>query len=109
MILPENSQEACDRFYMEHGPCCAGCDWWAHHNAAVGDCVKSAPVCASERWAMVGLGWATIAPGAGHVVTPRQHVCGDFKDTFDWSTLPPAYLRRIGYGQSSTHTGTKPT
>ena len=36
------------------------------------------------------------ATGAGHFMTRREHVCGDFKDDFDWSLLPVAYLLRIG-------------
>ena len=25
------------------------------------------------------------------------HVCGDFKDDFDWTTLMPHYLRKISF------------
>lgn len=34
--------------------------------------------------------------GAGHIMTPREHHCGDFKDEFDWSSLPRSYLALIG-------------
>lgn len=97
MILPENDQEASDIFYWEHGPCCAGCDWWARHNSYAGECRRSAPVAANERYAMLGSMSPSICVGAGHPVTPRDHVCGEFKDEFDWLSLSPAYLRRIGY------------
>ncbi len=62
----------------------------------VGECMKSAPVSERERWAMVGIHIPSITTGAGHVMTPREHTCGEFRDTFDWSTLPPAYQRRVG-------------
>lgn len=91
-------QEAVDRFYWTHGlPCCAGCDWWQHMNSAYGDCTQSAPVSEADRWAMTGITNSSLRTGAGHVVTPRDHRCGQFEDTFNWPSLPPAYLRRVGY------------
>lgn len=33
---------------------------------------------------------------AGHVLTLAEHVCGDFKDQFNWSSLPLPYRIRIG-------------
>ena len=98
---PTKTQEACDRFYVEHGPCCAGCDWWHHINALVGECHRSAPVSADQRFSMVRMDWHTYrfqSPEAGHILTNREHHCGDFKDEFDWSSLPPHYLRKIGRG-----------
>lgn len=38
----------------------------------------------------------SLSTGAGHVMTPRAHRCGEFKDAFNWSSLSSAYLRRIG-------------
>lgn len=32
----------------------------------------------------------------GHVITAHNHVCGDFEDGFDWTTLPLPYRKRIG-------------
>ncbi|GEM_PF-5267418 len=46
---------------------------------------------------MLGMSWHNYPLKAGHVFTLRDHHCGDFKDDFDWSTLPPHYLRRIGW------------
>lgn len=69
-----------DAFYKKHGPCCAGCDWWRWHNAVVGDCTRSAPVAGAERIALLGFTWTSMAPKAGHVMTLREHVCGEFKD-----------------------------
>jgi hypothetical protein len=89
-------QENIDQFYWSHGPCCAGCDWWRHFNSLVGECLKSAPVGEHERWAMIGIEYSSLWSGAGHVATPRDHHCGDFRDNFDWSTLPLAYRSRVG-------------
>lgn len=94
--MNERRQELLDRFYTEHGPCCAGCDWWRHLNSVVGECRKSAPVDADQRFDVLNLSYASLRVEAGHILTRREHHCGDFKDEFDWSTLPPHYLRHIG-------------
>lgn len=85
-----------DTFYTQHGPCCAGCDWWGSINSVIGECTRSAPVSGHQRWSMMSVFAPAYTPAAGHIVTPRQHFCGEFKDGFDWSTLPLVYLRRIG-------------
>jgi len=89
-------QEFIDRFYWTNGPCCAGCEWWRSLNSRVGECRKSRPASDGERWAMLGIESSSLRTGAGHVMTKREHRCGEFKDDFDWSTLPVAYLLRIG-------------
>ncbi len=90
-------REAVDRFYFAHGaPCCAGCDWWQYLNSVAGECRASAPVAAAERFAMIGISGCSLSADAGHVITPRDHSCGQFRDSFDWSALPLAYQRRIG-------------
>lgn len=105
IALTTKTQEAVDRFYIQHGPCCAGCDWWAHISSLIGECRKSAPVSAEQRYSMVRMdriSWQLSGePEAGHILTNREHHCGDFKDEFDWPSLPPAYLRRIGWEQST--------
>lgn len=75
-----------DRFYIENGKCCAGCDWWRFHNSVIGDCTKSAPVSGEERGSMAGIR-PSIRVESGHIMTPRDHVCGDFKDDFDWASI----------------------
>jgi hypothetical protein len=45
---------------------------------------------------MLGTESSSLQHAAGHVMTPREHVCGEFKDDFDWPSLPMPYLRRIG-------------
>lgn len=61
-----------------------------------GDCTKRAPVRDRTRFAMLNIHGSSLKPDAGHIVTPRDHLCGDFKDEFDWSTLPLPYRKRVG-------------
>ena len=89
-------QEHIDTFYWMNGPCCAGCDWWRSSNSSVGECRASKPVPAAERWAMTGITNCSLNTGAGHIITLRDHRCGDFKDDFDWHSLPVTYLKRVG-------------
>jgi len=70
-----------DAFYQAQGPCCAGCDHWRWHNGVAGECVKAAPVAGADRSAMLGIMDCSLFIGAGHPFTPRDHVCGDFRDT----------------------------
>lgn len=74
------AQKEVDKFYKTNGPCCAGCDFWRWHNSVIGDCTKSAPVSGAERWSMLNMGSLSLNAEAGHIVTPRHHLCGDFKD-----------------------------
>lgn len=91
-------QAAVDRFYWSHGPCCSGCDWWAHLTSRMGECRRHAPSMSSaDRWASVGMSVVFDAPAEpGHPVTPRDYHCGDFKDEFDWSSLPLPYRKSVG-------------
>lgn len=89
-------QRILDTFYAQHGPCCAGCDWWNSANSLAGECQKSAPVAGRERIAMLGVAFSSLPLTAGHVMTLREHHCGDFKDEFNWPSLPALYLKRIG-------------
>jgi len=89
-------QEFMDTFYFRHGPCCAGCDWWQGLSSHIGLCTKSAPVAGHERTAMVDMDKLNFPLPAGHIYTPKDHRCGDFKDEFDWSTLPLPYRKRVG-------------
>lgn len=76
----EQQQSLIDKFYESHGKCCAGCDWWRWHNRYIGDCTKSAPVSGVERYSMLGFEGMSISIPAGHILTRRDHVCGDFVD-----------------------------
>lgn len=89
-------QEILDSFYFRHGPCCAGCDWWRHINSVSGECTRSAPVSGEARVDMLGISSLSVRPGSGHIMTRRDHHCGDFKDNFDWSSLPLAYRKLVG-------------
>ena len=74
------AQQSIDSFYLSHGKCCAGCDWWRWHTPYIGDCTKSAPVSGLERYSMLGMENISVSIPAGHIVTRRDHVCGDFVD-----------------------------
>lgn len=84
MVIMNNLQKHIDLFYKKHGKCCAGCDWWRYHNSIVGDCIKSAPVSASERYGMLKIKSLSCEMEAGHVLTKRDHVCGEFEDSYEW-------------------------
>jgi len=45
---------------------------------------------------MLGMTSCSLRPTSGHAITPREHVCGDFKDEFDWASLPLPYRVRVG-------------
>ena len=77
----EQTQAIIDAYADKHSPCCAGCDWWRWHNSVAGECICTAPVSGAERAAMLGITWISCPIPAGHIMTPRDHYCGDFKDS----------------------------
>jgi len=90
------TQASIDRFYRvtnKGQPCCAGCDLWQWHNSVAGECIKNAPVPGSERLRMAGITWISTPVSAGHIMTDRDHSCGDFIDTYNWPESP---LKIIG-------------
>ena len=88
-----DTQRFVDAYYLDRGPCCAGCDHWRYYNSVAGECRKSAPVGGAERWAMLGLSHASgRTPDPGHIMTTRDHLCGDFIDTYDWKGRKPLPL-----------------
>lgn len=89
-------QEALDTFYFQRGPCCAGCDWWHSVSSHIGDCTRSAPVSGHKRIAMLDMDNLSFNPPSGHIMTRKDYHCGDFKDEFNWSTLPLPYRKRVG-------------
>lgn len=77
---PIPSVEDCiARFASETGDCCAACRWWCHVNAVSGECYKSAPVSGWERLGLMDMESVSLRVPAGHVFTPRGHLCGDFE------------------------------
>lgn len=81
--LNENAliQQSVDEFYDKNGPCCAGCDNWRWFGPLSGECINTAPVSQKERLSMMGLSSCSLEIGAGHIITRRGHVCGEFIDT----------------------------
>lgn len=74
-------QDLIDAFATKNAPCCAGCDHWRHFNSVAGECVRTAPVAGADRISMLGMHNASLPAGAGHIMTPRNHVCAEFEDT----------------------------
>lgn len=72
------------QFYEQHGPCCAGCDHWDPLGASVGECTRTAPVAGMDRVSMLGWDNCTMRIDTGHIVTPREHHCGEFIETDVW-------------------------
>jgi len=89
-------QEFHDRFYFERGPCCAGCDRWRSISGLIGECHARAPVSGHERYSAILGNPSPMPMPAGHILTYRDHHCGDFKDEFDWEALPLPYRLRVG-------------
>lgn len=91
----DERQELLDRFYHANGPCCAGCDWWRHFSSLTGECTRHAPRPEPEVHSCMIFEGSSISSG-GHPMTRREYYCGDFKDEFDWSSLPLPYRRSVG-------------
>ena len=89
-------QEKCDRFYWSNGRCCAGCDYWSSEGGWTGECLAAPPVSGAQVLKSMGIEWCTYTPPPGQPYTSHDHVCGAFKDDFDWTTLDEEYRRRIG-------------
>lgn len=89
-------QERCDCFYWKHGRCCAGCDHWSSEAGDIGECMSAPPVSGVDVLRSLGIDWCTYTPPPGQPFTKRDHVCGAFKDEFDWSTLDDVYRQKIG-------------
>lgn len=89
-------QESCDKFYWKNGRCCAGCDFWASDEGNIGECTSAPPVSGAQVLQSMGITRSSYIPPPGQPWTKMDHVCGAFQDDFDWSTLDPEYLKRIG-------------
>jgi len=92
----DDLQERLDSFYFDNGPCCAGCDWWRAISSLVGSCTRAAIVSGEQRMDALGIQWSSARIRSGHPITERSYRCGEFKDDFDWSTLPLPYRKRVG-------------
>lgn len=89
-------QERLDSFYWKHGRCCAGCDHWSSMAGDIGQCHAAPIVSGTDVVRSLGMTFCSYNPAPDHPYTKRDHVCGTFKDEFDWSTLDADYLKRIG-------------
>ena len=89
-------QERCDRDYWKYGQRCAGCDHWNSRMGRSGECTAAGLVSGAEVLASVGIRSCSWMPEPGFPITSDDFHCGKFRDDFDWSTLDPEYLERIG-------------
>lgn len=89
-------QEHCDKFYWKHGRCCAGCDFWNSEAGNIGECTSAPPISGEQILKSLGIMCSSFVPPPGQPFTRHDHVCGAFQDCFDWSSLDPEYLKRIG-------------
>lgn len=92
-------RKRCDEFFWRNGPCCAGCDHWSSEAGDIGECMAAPPVSGADVLKSLGISWCSYLPPPGQPYTPRDHRCGSFQDSFDWSTLGEPYLKSIGARQ----------
>lgn len=89
-------QEHCDRTYWTQGQCCAGCDHWQSDAGNSGQCAAAGIMSGADVTRSLGWTFSSYTPPPGFPFTSADFHCGKFSDDFDWSTLDPDYLRRIG-------------
>ena len=92
----EDYQELCDRFYWQHGPCCAGCDHWMSEAALIGTCNANGVFSGKDVMRSLGFESSSYTPPPGFPFVRHDFFCGKFKDNFDWSELDKNYLKKIG-------------
>ena len=89
-------QEECDRLYWAQGQCCAGCDFWRSDCGDMGRCSAAGIVSGADVIRSMGCDFSSYTPPPGFPYTRADHWCGKFCDDFDWWSLNPDYLSRIG-------------
>lgn len=89
-------QEQCDRLYWTTGKCCAGCDHWRSDMGMTGQCAAAGIMSGAEVIRSLGWQFCSYTPPPGLPFSDATFSCGKFSDAFDWSTLEPEYLARIG-------------
>lgn len=95
-------QSICDRLYWKIGKCCAGCDHWQSDAGLTGQCLAAGIVSGAEVIRSMGFTFSSYIPAPGFPHTKGNHVCGMFRDDFDWSSLPDDYLRSVGAMRDNT-------
>jgi hypothetical protein len=98
-------QATCDRLYWSKGRCCAGCDHWSSYAGLSGQCSAAGIMSGADVMRSLGFTFWSYEPAPDFPYTRAEHVCGLFKDEFDWSTLSPDYLRSIGAIRNGTLRG----
>lgn len=89
-------QKRCDSDYWKYGQRCSGCDFWASSEGYTGECQHAGIVSGQDVLRSMGITFSTLLPPPGYPYREASHWCANFKDDFDWSTLPSEYLHEIG-------------
>ena len=89
-------QAKCDTLYWEIGKCCAGCDHWSSDGAMQGECSAAGIMSGEQVMLSMGIPFSSLQIEPGFPFTKSTHVCGLFRDDFDWSILADDYLEQIG-------------
>ena len=89
-------QKQCDRDYWRYGPRCSGCDHWQSDMGNIGFCTAAGIVSGEQVLRSAGIMFCSYTPPPGFPITRADFHCGLFRDDFDWSSLGPEYLERIG-------------
>lgn len=92
----EKYQEICDTAYWKNGQCCAGCDHWCSDMGLLGECRAGEILSGHDIAKSMGWKWYSWTLPPGYPQTKALYKCGLFKDDFDWQSLGPEYLRKIG-------------
>lgn len=89
-------QARCDSRYWTYGQRCSGCDYWASSEGDFGACQHAGIVSGQDVMMSLGLSFCSAPIQPGYPLTNDGHWCANFKDDFDWSSLPKEYLAEIG-------------
>lgn len=89
-------QAKCDALYWKIGKCCAGCDHWGSDGAMIGQCSAAGIMSGEQVMRSLGISFSSYPFNPGFPYTESTHVCGLFRDDFDWSLLTDDYLHQIG-------------
>jgi len=89
-------QAKCDTLYWSIGKCCAGCDHWHSDDSMQGQCLAAGIMSGDQVMRSMGIAFSSYPFNPGYPYTESTHVCGLFRDDFNWATLPDDYLDAIG-------------
>jgi len=90
-------QARCDADYWRFGKRCSGCDYWVSEQGYLGQCQQAGKLSGLDVLKSCGFEHYTgPIPAPDYPFTRAWGACVNFKDDFDWSSLPQEYLVEIG-------------